>query len=205
LGVTGPSGQLRKRLALGMAGRLAPGTTRRLAPGTARRLAWVAVAAGTAAAGLAGCSHPAAKPPAAGSMLALSFSDSPIKFRVVTCGPLSPAQQAAAHTRARNGVVIRATNTGTVAVMPTFTVEFFRGHKHKWDGTNYTSTASPALAPGRSRDFEADIFASEWAGHPGDSCLVTQEDVFQIGEFTNVATYRARAVPLKAQPTPTKS
>src|SRR5690242_3876927 len=84
--------------------------------------------------GLAGCGHPAA-----GSMLALSFTDSPIKFRVVTCGPLSPAQQAAAHTRARNGVVIRATNTGTVAMMPTFTVEFYRGHKHKWDGTNYTS------------------------------------------------------------------
>jgi hypothetical protein len=102
-------------------------------------------------------------------------------------------------------VVIRATNTGTVALMPTFTVEFFRGHKHKWDGTNYTSGSSPALAPGRSRDYEADIGASEWAGHPGDSCLVTQENLFQVGEFTNGTTCRARAVPLKVQPSPTRS
>ena len=173
--------------------------------GLGKRLACAAVAAGIAVAGLAGCSHPAAKHPAAGSMLALSFHDSPIKFKVVTCGPLSPAQRAAAHTRARNGVVIRATNTGTAAMMPTFTVEFFRGHKHKWDGTNYTSGSSPALSPGRSRDYEADIGSSEWAGHPGDSCLVSQEDLFQVGEFTDVATYRASAVPLKVQPSPTGS
>jgi hypothetical protein len=173
--------------------------------GAGKRLAGAAMAAGLAVAGLAGCSHPAAKHPDAGSMLALSFSASPVKFKVVTCGPLSPAQRAAAHTRARNGVVIRATNTGTVALMPTFTVEFFRGHKHKWDGTNYTSGSSRALSPGRSRDYEADIGASEWAGHPGDSCRVTQENLFQVGEFTNGATYRARAVPLKVQPSPTRS
>jgi hypothetical protein len=137
-------------------------------------------------------------------MLALSFTDSPIKFRVVTCGPLSLAQQAAAHTRARNGVVIRATNTGTVAMMPTFTVEFYRGHKHKWDGTNYTSTASPAR-PRPVPGFRGRHRRLRVGRHPGDSCLVTQEDVFQVGEFTNVATYRARAVPLKVQPTPTGS
>jgi hypothetical protein len=176
-----------------------------LALSMGKRFAAAAVAAGTAAAGLAGCSHGAAKHPGAGSMLALSFNDSPIKFKVVTCGPLSPAQRAAAHTRARNGVVIRATNTGTVAMMPTFTVEFFRGHKHKWDGTNYTSGSSPALSPGRSRDYEADIGSAQWAGHPGDSCRVTQEDVFQVGEFTDVATYRAKAVPLKVQPSPAMS
>jgi len=183
------------------------GMKRQPGAGTAARLAVMAVAAGAAVAGLAGCGHGVASkhPASPGSMLALSFNDSPIKFRVVTCGPLSPAQQAAAHTRARNGVVVRATNTGGVAMMPTFTVEFFRGHKHKWDGTNYTSGGGSALSPGRSRDYEADIGASEWAGHPGDSCLVTQEDVFQVGEFTQVATYRASAVPLNVKPGPAKS
>lgn len=185
----------------------APGSRSQNGPGwgVGKRLAWAAVAAATAVAGLAGCGHGAARQPAAESMLALSFNDSPVKFRVVTCGPLSPAQQAAAHTRARYGVVIRATNTGTVALMPTFTVEFFRGHKHKWDGTNYTSGSSPALPPGRSRDYEADIGSSEWAGHPGDSCVVTQENVFRVGEFTDGVTYRARAVPLKVQPSSTGS
>ncbi|HUY48970.1 MAG TPA: hypothetical protein VMV92_25165 [Streptosporangiaceae bacterium] len=73
--------------------------------------------------------------------------------------------------------------------MPTFTVEFLRGRKAKADGVNYTGNTDPYLSPGQSGLFEADIDSSMWAGHPGDSCEVTREDVFQAGQFTEVASY----------------
>jgi hypothetical protein len=167
--------------------------------GLGTRLAGAGLAAGIAAASLAGCSQPGGGHQAhRGAMLALAFGASPVKFHMITCGRLSPAEQRAAHTRAPFGVVIRATNTGAESMMPTFTVTFLRGPRHKWDGVNYTTSArNLALPPGRSRDFEADIGASEWAGHPGDSCVVTQEDVFKVGQFTDVSTYRASAVPLQ--------
>jgi len=86
------------------------------------RSALIVLAAGGALGALAGCSGggAAARSPSPGSSApALTFSAAPVKFRVVTCGKLTPAEQHAVHTRAGYGVVIRATNTGSQAVMPT--------------------------------------------------------------------------------------
>lgn len=146
------------------------------------------VAACSASAGSANGNQAQGKTPPPGSAIRKSTyaaTTGPFKYKIVACGKLTQAERNAANTNSKYGVVIQATNVGSsVPLTPQYTVQFDRGSMV--DGENYPGDESP-LSKGQSQDLEADIVPSSGAGHPGDTCKITEEDVYKDGH--NVGTY----------------
>jgi len=162
---------------------------------TTRKIkAIAALAAAATAIGIAACgssapapSPPPPSPPAGQTVPAPpTFAQGPLKFTVVTCGKLIPAEQAQAGTGDNYGVVIAVTNDGAQTVLPQFTIEFLDGATV--DGQNYTPDDAPPLAPGQSETLEADIVPSAGAGRPGDTCTVTKYQLF-TPDLAAIGTY----------------
>lgn len=111
----------------------------------------------------------------------------PFKYKIIACGKLTTAQMNAAGTADSYGAIVQAKNISQQTLEPQFTVRFLRGTMV--DGENYTNEESPGLAPGESQNFEVDISKQAGTGRPGDTCKITEEDIFKPGTPTSIATY----------------